>query len=164
MDTIELEPSEYEAAVERAQFREKTEPYAVSARYDRRLRRVLVELNTDLYVAFNPTAVQGLETATAADLAVIEISPSGFGLYFPAIDADVWLPGLLAGQFGSKNWMAGQLGKAGGKSRSAAKVAACRANGAKGGRPRKNARLAQSAFLRRTTLQLVKAPCRAMSS
>jgi len=90
-------------------------------------------------VGFKPGDVQGLEAATVADLSAIEISPSGFGLHFPAVDADVWLPGLLAGHFGSKNWMAARMGKAGGKVRSPAKTAACRANGAKGGRPRKHA-------------------------
>ena len=139
MDTLELEPGEYEAAVERARVRAETEPHATAARYDKRLRMVMVALHTGLTVAFRPVDVQGLETATVADLSVIEISPSGFGLHFPAIDADIWLPGLLAGHFGSKNWMAARLGKAGGKVRSPAKTAACRANGAKGGRPRKHA-------------------------
>ena len=139
METLELEPGEYEAAVERARVRAETEPHATAARYDKRLRMVMVALHTGLTVAFRPVDVQGLETATVADLSVIEISPSGFGLHFPAVDADVWLPGLLASQFGSKNWMAAQMGKAGGKVRSPAKTAACRANGAKGGRPRKRA-------------------------
>lgn len=98
----------------------------------------MVALNTGLTVAFRPADVQGLETATVTDLSVIEISPSGFGLHFPTLDADIWLPGLLAGHFGSTNWMAAQLGKAGGKVRSPAKTAACRANGKRGGRPRKN--------------------------
>ena len=139
METLELEPGEYEAAVERARVRAETEPHATAARYDKRLRMVMVALHTGLTVAFRPADVQGLETATAADLSVIEISPSGFGLHFPTLDADIWLPGLLAGHFGSKNWMAARLGKAGGKVRSPAKTAACRANGAKGGRPRKRA-------------------------
>lgn len=139
MDTLELEPGEYEAAVERARVRAETEPHATAARYDKRLRMVMVALHTGLTVAFRPADVQGLETATAADLSVIEISPSGFGLHFPTLDADIWLPGLLAGHFGSKNWMAARMGKAGGKVRSPAKTAACRANGAKGGRPRKRA-------------------------
>lgn len=139
METLELEPGEYEAAVERAQVRADTEPHATAARYDKRLRMVMVALHTGLTVAFRPVDVQGLETATVADLSVIEISPSGFGLHFPTLDADIWLPGLLAGHFGSKNWMAARLGKAGGKVRSPAKTAACRANGAKGGRPRKRA-------------------------
>lgn len=139
MDALELEPGEYEAAVERARIRVETSPHAVAARYDRRLRLVLIELHTGLRVAFRPADVQGLESATVADLAVIELDPDGFGLHFPTLDADVWLPGLLAGHFGSKNWMAAHMGKAGGKSRSPAKIAACRANGKLGGRPRKKA-------------------------
>ncbi len=139
METLELEPGEYEAAVERARVRADTQPHATAARYDKRLRMVMVALHTGLTVAFRPVDVQGLETATVADLSIIEISPSGFGLHFPAVDADVWLPGQLASQIGSKNWMAAQMGKAGGKARSPAKTAACRANGAKGGRPRKRA-------------------------
>ena len=128
MDTLELEPGEYEAAVERARIRAETEPHATAARYDKRLRMVMVTLHTGLTVAFRPADVQGLETATVADLSVIELDADGFGLHFPAIDADVWLPGLLAGQFGSKNWMAMKLGAAGGKVCSPAKAAASRAN------------------------------------
>lgn len=109
MDTLELESGEYEAAVERARVRAETEPHAVAARYDRRLRLVLIELNTGLRVAFRPADVQGLESATVADLSVIELDADGFGLHFPTIDADVWLPGLLAGHFGSKNWMAARM-------------------------------------------------------
>lgn len=139
MDALELEPGEYEAAVERARVRVETEPHAVAARYDKRLRMVMVTLHTGLVVAFQPVDVQGLEAATVADLAVIELDADGFGLHFPTLDADIWLPGLLAGHFGSKNWMAARMGKAGGKSRSSAKTAACRANGKLGGRPRKKA-------------------------
>ena len=135
MNAIELEPGEYEAAVERARVRQETEPHAVAARYDKRLRMVMVTLHTGLTVAFRPADVQGLETATVGDLAVIELDADGFGLHFPAIDADIWLPGLLAGHFGAKNWMAAR----GGSARTPAKAAASRANGVKGGRPRKAA-------------------------
>jgi len=43
----------------------------------------------------------------------------------------------LEGFLGSKRWMAAQLGKAGGQTRSKAKAAAARSNGKLGGRPRK---------------------------
>jgi hypothetical protein len=36
-----------------------------------------------------------LETARPADLAVIEISPTGLGLRFPVLDADTYVPALL---------------------------------------------------------------------
>jgi hypothetical protein len=112
-------------------------PTAVGARYDRRLGRVFISLSTGIDVAFAPRDAQGLEKAKPADLSVIEISPSGLGLHFPKIDADLYLPPLLEGFFGSKRWMAARLGRHGGQARTAAKVRAARANGRLGGRPRK---------------------------
>lgn len=113
-------------------------PRAIRARYDRRLRRILIHFSTGLEVSFSPRDAQGLEKATAAQLKRIEISPSGSGIHFPKIDVDLYLPALLMGFLGSRNWIAGRLGALGGKSRSAAKIAAAKRNGRKGGRPRKH--------------------------
>ena len=74
-----------------------------------------------------------------ADLAEIEITPSGLGLHWPRLDADVYVPGFMKGIYGTRRWMAALLGAEGGKSSSPAKAAAARTNGAKGGRPRKQA-------------------------
>jgi hypothetical protein len=128
---------EIERADARAARRHETTPHAVAARYDRRIGRVVISLSTGLDVAFAPHDAQGLETAKPADLDPIEISPSGFGLHFPKLDADLYLPALLDGFLGSKRWMAAHLGRAGGQTRSAAKAAASRANGKLGGRPRR---------------------------
>lgn len=110
---------------------------AVSARYDQRADRVVIALDTGVELAFPPHLAEGLGEASADDLAEIELSPSGLGLHWPRLDADLYVPALLQGLFGSKTWMAAQLGAAGGKTRSAAKTAAARENGRKGGRPRK---------------------------
>lgn len=126
-----------EAANQRMRDTQQRGPVAVSARYDRRLRRVFVTLESGLALAFRAVDVEGLEQATDQQLAVIEISPSGLGLHFPEVDADVYLPGLVAGAFGSSPWTAAQLGAKGGHARTSAKSAASQANGAKGGRPRK---------------------------
>ena len=123
----------------RAAERRDTEPRAIAARYDRRIARVVVSLNTGLELAIPPHMAEGLDRARPDDLAVIEISASGLGLHWPALDADLYLPGLLQGVFGSPKWMAGLLGRAGGLTRSPAKTAAARINGQKGGRPRKSA-------------------------
>jgi len=112
-------------------------PHAESVRYDRRIGRIVIHLSTGLEVAFSPRDAQGLEDATAADLNEIEISPSGLGIHFPKLDADLYLPALLEGFLGSRKWMASRLGAIGGRSKSPAKAAAAKQNGRSGGRPRK---------------------------
>jgi hypothetical protein len=86
---------------------------------------------------FPPRLAQGLETATDDQLAAVQILGHGYGLHWPALDTDISIPGLLAGIFGTKAHMA----RLAGGTRSPAKAAAARANGAKGGRPRKAAHI-----------------------
>jgi Protein of unknown function (DUF2442) len=130
---------DFEQANERAQNLKMRIPRAVSAHYDRKTGRIVVHLSSRLILSFSPRDVEGLEDIRPAQLSEIEISPSGFGLHFPATDADVYVPGLLEGFLGSKTWMASRLGQIGGRSKSADKQAASRANGKLGGRPRKAA-------------------------
>jgi len=129
-----------EAADQRASELRKAFPHAVAAHYDRTSGRVVVDLSSKLTVSFSPRDAQGLDSAGPSQLEEIEISPSGLGLHFPKLDADIYVPGLLEGFLGSKKWMAARLGQAGGQSRSRAKKAASRANGRLGGRPRKAVR------------------------
>ena len=112
-------------------------PRVVAARYDRRVARVMVTLSNGLELAFPPHLAEGLADAKPAELAVIEITPAGLGLHWPKLDADLYLPALLEGVFGSPSWMAGLLGRSGGQARTEAKATAARANGRKGGRPKK---------------------------
>jgi hypothetical protein len=100
----------------------------------------VVHLSSKLILSFSPHDVQGLQNARPSQLDAIEISPSGFGIHFPKLDADIYIPGLLEGFLGSKKWMAARLGQIGGQSRSSVKRAASRANGKLGGRPKKATR------------------------
>ncbi len=134
-----VQDADFDAAARRGAQRLKKGPVAVAARYDQLSGRVVIELDSGLEIAFKPQQAQGLDTATPADLGEIEISPSGQGLYFPSIDADLYLPALLEGFLGSKAWMAARMGQAGGRTTTQAKQAAARANGRLGGRPRKKA-------------------------
>ena len=128
---------EFAAANARGRKMLRTTPNAVAARYDEGRDRIVVELSTEAEVAFAPRDAQGLEAATPEDLAEIAIEPPGFGLHFPRLDADLYLPALLEDLLGSKVWAASHMGQAGGKARTPAKQAASRANGRRGGRPRK---------------------------
>jgi hypothetical protein len=112
-------------------------PRATAVRYDPGTGRVVISLNNKLDVSFSPKDAQGLENAKPAQLEQIEISLSGFGIHFPSLDADLYVPAILEGVLGSRKWMASRLGQIGGQSRSRSKKAAARANGRLGGRPKK---------------------------
>lgn len=146
------------AANARAAAKVAKTPTALAARYDRRIGRVVIDLSTGLSIAFKPHDAQGLEHAVPEQLRKIEISPSGLGLHFPDLDADLYLPGLLEGFLGSRHWMAAQLGKAGGSAKSPAKTAAVQANGKLGGRPRKTRVAAATATTDHTASQRRKNP------
>jgi hypothetical protein len=79
--------------------------------------------------------VQGLQHATPDQLGRIQIEGPGTGLLWPVLGVAHYIPGFVAGIFGTPQWMA-EIGRRGGASRTTAKAAAARANGAKGGRPR----------------------------
>ena len=132
----ELSDAEIDAALERGRLARAIEPRAASARYDRSDGRLVVELTNGCVFAFPPRLAQGLEKATDNQLAQVEIQGAGYGLHWEELDADLSVPGLLAGLFGTKAYMARRAGQ----STSPAKAVAARANGAKGGRPRRSVR------------------------
>ena len=81
--------------------------------------------------------ISPISICAPASLARIDISPERTGLHWPDLDVDLYVPALIQGLFGTRRWMASLLGQAGGRARSEAKTRAARANGRKGGRPRK---------------------------
>jgi len=113
--------------------------YAVSARHNRHRDRIIVTLNTSIELTIPVGMVEGLAGADAADLGDIHITPSGLGLHWPRLDADLSVAALMQGLTGSRHWMARELGAKGGKVVSAAKSAAARENGKRGGRPKRHA-------------------------
>jgi len=127
--------AQIDTALARGEAARLAEPRAASARYDRQLDRVIVDLTNGCTFAFPPRLAQGLETATEDELAQVEVLGTGSGLHWEALDADLSVPGLLAGLLGTASQMARRAGRV----TSPSKAAAARANGAKGGRPRRSA-------------------------
>lgn len=131
----ELTDAQIDAALDRGHTARLHEPRAAAVRYDRRSGRVIVELTNGCTFAFPPKLAQGLEAATEEQLSQAEILGAGSGLHWEALDVDLSIPDLLTGLFGTRAYLAQQAGRA----TSPAKAAAARANGAKGGRPRRTA-------------------------
>jgi len=123
------------ASIEMTTLREQG--HATEARYDRKANRLIVSLHNGIELAVPVHLIQGLAHAGHDELSTVEVTPSGLGLHWPDLDTDVYVPALLSGVFGTRSWMASVMGAEGGKASSAAKVAASRDNGRKGGRPRK---------------------------
>jgi hypothetical protein len=113
-------------------------PIARAARYDARRWLIVITLEDGCEFAFPAALAEGLADAPRSKLAKVKVSPNGLGLHWPLLDADLYVPGLIEGAFGSRRWMR-QIGRLGGSRRSAAKAKASRENGKRGGRPKDRA-------------------------
>ena len=115
----------------------ETEPRAVKAQYDVTAGRIVIDLANGCAYAVPSDRVQELRGAALDELVDVEIDGAGFNLHWPKLDVDLYVPALVSGLFGTRGWMAGELARIAGRTKSLTKAAAARANGAKGGRPRK---------------------------
>jgi hypothetical protein len=104
LDWIEKEVARV-AALARSAPKEEIGPRALSARYDRKHQRIVVELNNGSTFAFPARKVQGLEDVPAAALGDIELQGGGYGLHWPRPNVSLRVEGALAGIFGSRKWM-----------------------------------------------------------
>ena len=111
---------------------------ASSAKYDRATRRVVLELTNGYSFAFPVRAIRALDDVTPAQLAAVELDPSGGALRWDALDVDVSVPGLLLSALGVEERFR-HLASLAGRVTTEAKARAARANGVKGGRPPKRA-------------------------
>ena len=85
---------------------EKREPRAKRACFNPVDYTIEIELKTGVRAAFPVHLLQGLQDATPEQLAEVGISPSGYGLHWESLDADLAVPALMSQIFGSRAWMA----------------------------------------------------------
>ncbi len=130
---VELTDQRLDAASAFGNVLQRTEPRASKVHYDGAMHEIVVNLTNGSTFRFPPKLVQGLESASAGQLSDVEILGAGYGLHWESLNVDFTVPGLLAGIFGTKSYLA----KLAGQARSPAKALASKANGMKGGRPRK---------------------------
>jgi Protein of unknown function (DUF2442) len=108
----------------------------VDARYDADADAIDLKFSGGGSMSIPRRIVPGLERASALKMESIVLSPAGDALSWPSLDVDIYVPGLVERAFGARLFAA-STGRRGGRRRSKAKAAAAKANGAKGGRPRK---------------------------
>jgi hypothetical protein len=107
---------------------------AESARYDPKSRRIDVTMTGGALFGIPVDRIRELKGASDDLLAKVSVDELGSGLRWDQLDVDVSVPGLIGEVFPAV--IASAFAALGGRSMSEAKVAAARANGMKGGRPR----------------------------
>jgi Protein of unknown function (DUF2442) len=126
VDQAELD-QQIAAATERGNEELRRQPLATRVRYDRRTKRVVLTLNNGAQLEIPVGRLQGLASATDAELAKVRILGPGTAVEWTTLDQQFSVVGLLAGVFGSRTWMA-KRSQRGGKSMSPAKPTAARKN------------------------------------
>jgi hypothetical protein len=137
--------AEIDAAVTATRSRKKSATRIVAASFDRKRDAIKAILSNGAEISVPRKSIAGLRSANPADLSDLAPQPPGFSVWSEHADCGVRLETLLEAVAGSS--LLSIVARINGAKPSAAKIAAARTNGRKGGRPRKTA--ARSASPRR---------------
>ena len=99
----------------------RTQPWASTARYDRRTRRLVVKLNKGAILSVPVNLVPELKDLADKDLASVGVLPPGFYLDWEHLDIQVSIAWLLTGMYGDHAVMS-HIGRQGGSTTTKAKV------------------------------------------
>lgn len=134
---------QYIEATRHGQEELKKLPKAAAAKYDKRSRRIVLDLENGVTALVPVDLVQGLQGGNDRQLGDFSLMFQGTEIFWESLDVQFFVGDLLSGVFGTKRWMAGlkehlaEIGRKGGRARTPAKRAASAENGKKGGRPQK---------------------------
>ncbi len=134
---LPMTDADYRRAIESGEKMAASPLRVTRVRYDANTDSLELRLRGGVMVALPRKQIWELARAKPAQLRRIEIQPGGDAISFPSIDVDIYVPGLLADELGSL--FAKAMGRRSRGRTSPKKAAASRANGRKGGRPKKTA-------------------------
>ncbi len=124
---------EFERQLREARKKPGSEPEAIAARYEN--GRISVELASGWNFNFNPRDFEEFFTATEADLETIGLW-GRYTLACPALDVHIGIGAIILNLIGEK-FLASELSRRRGQTKSEKKQTASRENGKLGGRPKK---------------------------
>lgn len=128
--------AELQLAIEAGRRRRETERRAAGVHYDRKKDAIRIDLTDGVVVSLPRHMVEEFRDVPPGDMGALRVSPVGYGIRLDAHDINISVHGLISALVKPAD-MAASLGRLGGAARSDKKVESARANGAKGGRPRK---------------------------
>ena len=76
--------------------------HVTAARYDEKAGSFVLNLHDGTELTVPAASLEGLQGASPQALSEVEVTPSGLGLHWPALDADVYVPALLENTFQSR--------------------------------------------------------------
>lgn len=119
-----------------AKARGDSDPHAIAVAYDRKSDALLVTFKQGGGIIIPRRLLRGpIATASAAQLKHFELLGEGAQIWWPKLDDGLHLADVVEHILGMR--LASSVGRPGGSTRTEAKAAAARANGSRGGRPRK---------------------------
>jgi hypothetical protein len=131
--------SEIDALLRSSRERRKTATTILAARYDAKTDMLAVNLSTGVALIVPRKKITGFAKAAPSDLSDLKIDVGAESLWSDTVDDGVLLEQLIEITAGSED-LAAFSGRILGRRKTPARAAASRANGKKGGRPRKNAK------------------------
>lgn len=136
MGAMKTTQQELKEAIAAGRRRRAMERRAAEVRYDSDRDAIEIELIDGAAVRLPRTMVEEFRGVAPEDMAAVRVSPAGYGIRLDKHDINISVHGLI-GALATAGGMAAALGQRGGAVRSEAKRLSARANGTKGGRPRK---------------------------
>jgi hypothetical protein len=146
---IRTTDAEIDASLAAARSRKNRATHIVAASFDRKRDAIKATLSNGAEISVPRKSIAGLATVDPAGLLDLASQASGFSVWSERADCGVRLETLLEAVAGSS--LVTIAARIVGATPSAAKVAAARENGRKGGRPRKTAARSASPRGKKTT-------------
>lgn len=132
-----------EEATRRGEYRMKYQPLAVAVKWSQ-AKGLILDLNNGVRLIVPLSFLPSFKHATPKQLSQVRVVAPGTAIEFIALDEYLGVLELLTNLLGEKlsPALAAEFGRRGGAATSEAKATAARANGAKGGRPKKSSKAA----------------------